>query len=37
MEKQKLATAPAGKGRGCKFVAFTCIEDSLLHQLKGEV
>ena len=36
MEKQKLAAAPAGKGKGSKFVAFTCIEASLLHQFKGE-
>ena len=36
MEKQKLAAAPAGKGKGSKFVAFTCIEVSLLHQLRGE-
>ena len=36
MEKQKRAAAPAGKGKECKFVAFACIEDSLLHQLKGE-
>lgn len=36
MNKKKRAAAPVGKGKGCKFVAFACIEDSLLHQLKGE-
>ena len=36
MEKQKLAAAPAGKGKECKFVAFACIEVSLLHKFKGE-
>ena len=36
MNKKKRAAAPVGKGKGCKFVAFTCIEASLLHQFKGE-
>ena len=36
MNKKKRTAAPAGKEKGCKFVAFTCIEASLLHQFKGE-
>ena len=36
MNQKKLAAAPVGKGKECKLVAFACIEDSLLHQLKGE-